>query len=169
MTFNMTNRENERTNEPEGWKAMKITKSLGLALSTTLALSLAACGNDAGSGDEAPLEADTAVHDCSQAAAEGGDELSRRSCEAGKPLRSDGVAANDDDQVTIDRSSDPSENVSKSVRTYTGACTGIWYGCSRVVAEGWQYTVCGSSLYTFMNFDGPYGNLVSWGIGYCWF
>ena len=61
------------------------------------------------------------------------------------------------------------EEAAKAARTYTGGCTGIWYGCSRVTAEGWTYEVCGSSLYAFMTFDGAYGNLVGYGIGWCLF
>jgi hypothetical protein len=57
------------------------------------------------------------------------------------------------------------DEAAKAARTYTGSCTGIWYGCSRVQAEGWIYESCGSSHYVFMTFDGPWGNLTGYGIG----
>ena len=131
-------------------------------LCVLLASAVSACASDPDGGSDDSQ----AAADCELAAASGG-ELARRSCALGKPLTADGFTPED---LLIDQSVfDIDDDAEKAGRSYAGACTGIWYGCSRVVAEGWQYTVCGSSLYAWMSFDGPYGNLTGWGTGYCWF
>jgi hypothetical protein len=95
-------------------------------------------------------------------------ELGELSCLQGKPVNEVGLAP-DELSSPLPVRQMTEEEAAKAARTYTGACTGIWYGCSRVTAEGWTYESCGSSHYVFMTFDGPYGNLVGYGIGYCWF
>lgn len=94
--------------------------------------------------------------------------LGELSCLNDTPVTERGLLPNQlDTPLTLVKTTE--EEVAKDRRTYTGGCTGIWYGCSRVSAEGWFYESCGSSHYVYMTFDGAYGNLVSYGIGYCWF
>jgi len=92
--------------------------------------------------------------------------LGELSCMQGKPVNESGLAPDELSTPLLARQVS-AEEAPKAARTYTGGCTGIWYGCSRVTAEGWFYEVCGSSLYAFMTFDGPYGNLVAYGTGFC--
>lgn len=95
-------------------------------------------------------------------------DLGELSCLQGKPVNDVGLTP---DELSTPLSAHPmtEEEAAKAARTYTGGCTGIWYGCSRVTAEGWIYEVCGSFLYAFMTFDGAHGNLVGYGIGACLF
>lgn len=99
-------------------------------------------------------------------AAEG--ELGQLSCAQNEPVNEAGLTAS---QLGLSlRAPSTGGDFSTSAhRTYTGGCTGIWYGCSRVTAEGYRYESCGTSHYVYMTFDGPVGNLIAWGTGYCWF
>lgn len=94
--------------------------------------------------------------------------LGALSCSQDRPVNASGSTPEDlATPLTVHKLSE--QDAAKNARTYTGACTGIWQGCSRVAAEGWTYEVCGSSLYAFMTFDGAYGNLTGYGIVWCLF
>lgn len=134
---------------------MKIKSLLVFALLT--AAVAGGCATDEGTEVE---------HDVSCEGASSG--LGELSCRQNKPVDATGLAF-DQLSTPVLAKQMTQEEAAKASRTYSGACTGIWYGCSRVAAEGWTYESCGSSHYVFMTFDGAYGNLIGYGIGYCWF
>lgn len=113
--------------------------------------------------------ADAAEEQVPESSCEGASSgLGELSCMLGEPVNETGLTR---DELSTPLPAQPGSegDAAKAVREYAGGCTGIWYGCSRVTAEGWFYEVCGSSLYAFMRFDGPYGNLISHGTGFCVF
>src|ERR1044071_6968705 len=92
--------------------------------------------------------------------------LGELSCLQNKPVDETGLAP-DQRSAPLAVKQITEEEGGKGARTDTRGRPGIWYGCSRVSAEGWTYESCGSSHYVFMTFDGAYGNLIGYGIGYC--
>ena len=91
---------------------------------------------------------------CKLASRLGLGERAVQSCEAGAPVDDAGdVAASPLSIVTP-----------QACTTYNGACTGV-VGCSRAVGGGWQYTVCGSFLHTWLKVCD--GQLTGWGVSPC--
>jgi hypothetical protein len=128
-----------------------------------LACLLAACaGDEADTGSETGSGEEAVLGTCEGAAAEGA--LAEISCVEGAPVDEAGFTA---EELGFTAELPEGADSRATVRQYNGPCTGIWYGCSKVVAEGWQYTVCGSALYAWMKFQGAYGNLVGWGYTFC--
>lgn len=91
---------------------------------------------------------------CKLASRLGLGERAVQSCEAAAPVDGAGEIATSPRGTVI----------TQACTTYTGICTGI-SGCSRVVAEGWEWTVCGSWVSASMTICD--GRPVAWGSSFC--